>query len=165
MARGRKKLELNKDELQKVITELENNNVFANYGELLVAVEATDWAKNMSPRPLKAPVVYQRIKELNIACHTKPGKRGNVNLRKSTTDGQPVVRVTRGEKNKKFSSSFAAMKAEFPDKYHSVIDKAQAGSLKATNKLMCLSCTNFQVLEVKNCTCISCPLYPVRFTK
>ena len=164
--RGRKKLELNKAELQQVITKLEQSQIFANLSELFLAVENTEWAKTMDPRPLKAPVVYQRCKELGIVCKTVPGKRGNPNLGKTKVDVNGVtvapIKRSRAEKLTSFTKSFAQMRDEFPKEYHSLIVRAQAGSLKSSVRLKCIECSGFVKGEVSKCNVSACALYPFR---
>ena len=46
MARGLKKIEVNSDQFQMMVTELEEKNFFSSRSELWKAVEATDWAKS-----------------------------------------------------------------------------------------------------------------------
>ena len=160
--RGRKKLELNKNELQKIITQLEAKQTFANLSELFGAVENTEWAKTMEPRPLKAPVVYQRVKELGIICKTLPGKRGNPNLGKPNVNGEVVVKRSRAEKLIGFNKSFAQMREEMPKEYHSLIVRAQAGSLKSAVRLKCIECSGYVKGEVNKCNVVACALYPFR---
>ena len=160
--RGRKKLELNKGELQQIITKLEQAQTFANLSELFLAVENTEWAKSMEPRPLKAPVVYQRVKELGIVCQTVPGKRGNPNLGKLNASGEVVVKRSRAEKLTGFTKSFAQMRDEVPKEYIPLINRAQAGSIKSAIRLKCSECCGFVKSEVRKCHISACALYPFR---
>lgn len=43
-----------------------------------------------------------------------------------------------------------------------IIAQAEAGSLPATIKLMCLDCSAWERSEVRNCGIVRCPLYPYR---
>jgi hypothetical protein len=42
------------------------------------------------------------------------------------------------------------------------IARARKGNLRSLLALKCLDCTCWQRAEIAGCTCISCPLYPVR---
>lgn len=72
--RGRAKLEVNKEELEKVIRELESERTFAKLGDLWDAVSETDWAKGHA-KPLAPATIYQRVQEYEIECKTKSARR------------------------------------------------------------------------------------------
>lgn len=158
---ARIKINVDKNELQKIIAELESKHKFDNLNALWKAVEATDWAKNYQPKPITASVALLRVKELNIATQTKAGRRGRQGG-VPCVPGVPRVRVPRKQKMKKFLSSFELMRKEIPVKYHGVIERAESGSVKAMIRLKCLDCSCWQPAEIKICPCTSCSLYPVR---
>lgn len=155
------RLEINKDEFQKVVTDLEASQTFENPSMLWKAVEATDWAKSLHPRALTAAVAYVRAKELGITYKTPAGKRGGA-LKGRVGGDTPRLRVPRSKKMEAFASTFARMRQETPKRYLPLVDKAEKGSLKACLKLKCLECANWQAVEVKLCEIISCPLFPTR---
>ena len=150
------KLEINKVDFQKIVDDLESKQSFESPSLLWKAVEDTDWAKVMQPRPLTAAIAYTRAKELGITYKTQPGKRG-VGLH-----GPAVKKVPRAEKMKKFSGSFEKMRVEIPVRWHNLIEKAEGGSKTAAIKLKCLDCSCWQPPEIKHCTSPSCSLYPIR---
>ena len=154
---ARTKLEINKDEFQKVVNDLETSQTFENPSMLWKAVEASDWAKSLQPRPLTAAVAYARSKELGITIKTQPGKRGA-----AVANGVPRVRVPRSKKMKAFKETFERLRKETPKRFLPLVDKAEKGSAKACIKLKCLECSNWQSVEVKCCEIINCPLYPIR---
>jgi hypothetical protein len=43
-----------------------------------------------------------------------------------------------------------------------LISRAEKGSLKAALNLKCLECCSFQRVEIRNCQCPGCALYPHR---
>lgn len=155
---ARTKLEIKKDELQKVVNDLENAQTFVNPSALWQAVEASDWAKNLKPRPLTAAVAYVRAKELGVVIKTPPGKRGAGGL----ASGAPRVRIPRSKKMKAFKETFERLRKETPKRYLPLVDKAEKGSAKACIKLKCLECSNWQSVEVKCCEIKNCPLFPIR---
>jgi hypothetical protein len=154
---ARTKLEINKDDFQKVVTDLESKQTFENPSALWKAVEATDWAKGLQPRPLTAAVAYARAKELGIVIKTQPGKRGAGGL-----TGAPRVRVPRSKKMKAFAETFQRLRKETPKRFLPLVDKAEKGSAKACIKLKCLECSAWQPTEVRHCVITNCPLYPIR---
>lgn len=162
---ARTKLELNKAEFQKIVTDLELQQVFPNPSHLWKAVEATDWAKGQKPRPLTAAVCYQRAKELGIVVSTVSGKRvGGVMSpeQKEAMAAGRKGRRPRAEKMKLFSESFAEMRKGTPSRFLPLVDQAEKGSLRAAIKLQCLGCTCFTPSEIKNCGITGCPLFPHR---
>jgi hypothetical protein len=76
MSRGRQKLVIDKEKLQSVINELESKQSFTKIGDLFKAVANTDWAKNLSPRPLTDQVARLRFKEFDLECKTKKARKG-----------------------------------------------------------------------------------------
>jgi hypothetical protein len=161
---GRIKLVIDKVELVRVISELENAHTYPNMGELLKAIEDTPWAKGLQPRPLTAQVAYLRIKELGIVCKTPKGKRGGTisEERIAKMQANRGVRVVRSEKLKKYIPSFEAMKQTFPANCMPIIERAQKGSIKAAITLKCLECSSYQRAEIRKCVISDCALFPVR---
>lgn len=88
--KGRQKLEINKDEFQQVVNDLEDNQTFDKLGDLWKAVEETDWAKGLEPRPLTAQVAYQRANELGIVTQTK-SKRKRKTAEEKSEEATTVV--------------------------------------------------------------------------
>lgn len=150
---ARTKLEIDKVEFQKIVTDLEASQIFNNTSALWKAVEASEWAKGLKPRALTAAVAYVRAKELGIVIKTQPGKRG------LPSSG---ARVPRSKKMQEFAASFADMRTTTPKVYLPLIDRAEKGSLRACIKLKCLECSSWQPSEVRHCSIIGCSLYPVR---
>lgn len=155
---ARTKLEINKDEFQKVVTDLEASQTFANPSWLWKAVEESEWAKNLKPRALTAAVAYVRAKELGVVYKTEAGKRGGGPV----GNGAPRVRIPRAKKMKAFAETFERLRKETPKRYLPLVDKAEKGSAKACIKLKCLECSNWQSVEVKCCEIKNCPLFPIR---
>jgi hypothetical protein len=151
------KLEINKAEFQKVVDDLESKQTFENLSALWKAIEVTDWAKGLQPRPLMASAAYVRAKELGIVIKTQPGKRGVGGL-----GGPRGVRVPRSKKMKAFASTFAKLRKMTPKRFLPLVQKAEKGSAKACIKLKCLECSAYQPSEVKLCVINHCPLFPIR---
>jgi hypothetical protein len=49
-----------------------------------------------------------------------------------------------------------------PVRHHRLVDRVEAGSLRAALDLKCLDCSDYQIAEVRHCTVTACPLHSVR---
>lgn len=162
---ARQKLEINKAAFQQVVTQLEAEKEFGNPSELWAAVESTEWAKNLQPRPLTRQVAYIRAKELGIIYKTQPGKRGP---RVMTEEQLARMREGRGQRRSRsekmgaFAESFEQMRKSFPAQFLPLIERAAKGSLRAALTLKCLECSAYQRNEVRQCEVFDCPLFPHR---
>jgi hypothetical protein len=155
---ARTKLEISKVDFQNVVNELESKQEFSNPSLLWKAVEQSEWAQKLQPRPLTASVAYMRAKELGINYKAKPGKRGSALI-----GGAPRgPRVPGKKKMKLFAESFALMRKTTPERFLPLVDKAEKGSKKACVKLKCLECSGWQSSEVRKCVITHCPLFPIR---
>lgn len=154
--RGRKPIEINREEFQGVVSTLEQERVFATRTELWAAVEDSAWAKGRIPRPLTAQVALLKAEELGIEVKTEKGKRGKVK-------GCGPVSVG-GRKKKVFSPDNirSGIPVEMRASLEKAVQRAANGSLKARIKLMCLDCTNWQKKEIAVCENIACPLHDIR---
>lgn len=136
-----KKLEIDRDELQKVVTDLESRQTFPHPSALWKAVEETDWAKAYQPRPVTSSVAYERAKELGIQYKTRPAKKGLGNLTEEQRAAMQAARKNRkprSEKMKAFASTFAEMRKQVPERFLPLVVQAEKGSLRAAMKLTCL---------------------------
>ncbi len=154
MARGRTKLVIDGRDLQAVVDELESKNTFSTRAELWAAIEASEWAKSLEPRPLTAQVAMMRAKELNVTIKTAKGKKGR----------EKGEAVPRGERKRKRIplEMVQPLKDIFPESVHQRIDSAAQGSLKAAVALKCLDCCGYQKKEVALCCTTMCTLWAFR---
>ncbi len=161
-----KKLEVDRDELQRIVSELENQQTFPNPSALWKAVEETNWAKTYQPRPFTASVAYDRAKELGIQYRTTPAKRGiGIILSEEQRAAMLAARKNRkprAEKMKTFATTFAELRKHSPTRYLPLVDQAEKGSLRAAIKLNCLECSNYHMVEVKLCPVVACAMFPHR---
>jgi hypothetical protein len=162
MARGKKKLFIDKAVFQRVVDQLESTNTFPNPSYLWKAIENTEWAKGQTPRPLTAAVAYLRAKELDIVTKTKPGKRGGTMTEARIAKLHSGGRRPRSIKMTVFTDTFKEMRATYPSTLLPLIERAEKGSLKAALNLKCLECSGFVRAEIRNCACPGCSLYPHR---
>lgn len=167
---GRASLVVKETELKSAIATVESNGPFANFGALCEAVANTDWAKQVRNtkhqiRGLQPQMVGIKIKEYNVECLTKPGKKGR-------QAGQAITKTSRSDKVKKLKiEKFAEKllgevtstdKNPVPDKYMRLAQQALEGSPVAAIKLQCGACMGYTGDE-KACDGAlggtPCPLY------
>lgn len=162
MSKGKKAIQVDKIELQKVIDDLETTNVFKNRSELWLAVQETDFAKSCYPRPLSNQVAMMLAQKFGIEPKTVKGKKG-----RSPGEGVPAEMRAAPRKSRQLEpTTIQALEDIIPsDKkqsYQNLLNKASKGSLKSLIQLKCLDCSNYQKQEVKMCPVNNCPLHPVR---
>ena len=154
--RGRKPNPISPFELQVAIQTLEfqqPENKFANRSALWAALQASDWAKNQ-PTPMSAQTAMVMAKKYDAIINTPLGKRGR------QKGCAPVMGG--GRKRKDIPEVAAsAMRKLFPLKMKAV-DRAIKGSFKAAIKLKCLDCTCNDIVEVRECPMVDCPLWAFR---
>lgn len=156
---GRVKLEVAKEKLISVITEIEANGSFINRSALADAIANTEWAKNYNPRPITTSVILSRIDEYNIELKTPKGKRGRQSGVSLTDDQKKKMMEGRNQKNK---MSLNELRKATPEKRKGLVNKIENGSRSAAMKLMCLFCTDHNTQEIKHCTISKCPLFSFR---
>ena len=125
------------------------------------------WASN---RPLFTyPLLkVKSINKLMTHKNTPPSNRHNFDL----TEEQRLAGIEKSrqarEKKKKWLES-CTKTWEFLENRHPnhlpKINQLKNGSLSAAVKLACLDCSLGKIEEVRNCTAVACPLWPVRFWK
>lgn len=161
-------INIRETELRSLINTLESSKTFKNHSELFKAVCDSDWAKSLKNSAgnavtLQPATVYQRVKEFGITLKTEAGKKGRVAGSSFT-----VVRTTRASKfstNELVQNSIKSIRKNTPHGYKKLVDKIEAGSLKAAVRLKCLDCVNYTVGEIGVEACSSCPLAPFVFVK
>lgn len=167
--RGRKPTSASPFELQAAINLLESLKTFTTRSQLWKEIEESEWAKNQIPRPLSAQTAMAMAKKNNLTIVTPIGHRGKVK-------GCSAVPNT-GTRNRGIPENAAiALKKAFPlgmvtgygenDRplkiLAKVVNKTIGGSMRNAVKLKCLDCTNIQPIEIKNCSCMECPLWAFR---
>jgi hypothetical protein len=58
--------------------------------------------------------------------------------------------------------SLPLLRRVVPVRHHRLVDRVEAGSVRAAIDLKCLDCSDYQIAEVRHCTVTACPLYGVR---
>jgi hypothetical protein len=149
MVRGRKPIQINRQDLQDTITQVESEHTPKNRTELWILVENSNWAKRHN---YKTAVLKKNADLYNIKILTPKGLRGNTeNLRKSPTNRKRKLIVI-----------------ENPEYYHNkydkslgttCIDKFLSGSFKAAIKLNCYECSGYSKIAVSNCPITTCPMW------
>jgi hypothetical protein len=72
------------------------------------------------------------------------------------------ARPTRAEQMAAFPTTFEKLRAQSPRMALPIIAQAEAGSMPAAVKLLCLDCSGWQRREVRDCAIVGCPMYPHR---
>jgi len=157
---------VDKKKLEKAITEVEMYKTFNNRTELYNDV--ADHFNNKFPtnKHVTGAVIYLRVREFNLdnVIKTPKGKRGaksGERLAIARANGQ-IVKRSRKDKIDKIDVNWEQMYNEFPDRFHSHIDRMKNGSLKSAVILKCIDCCNYQSAEVARCAVKTCPLYAFR---
>jgi hypothetical protein len=158
MARGRKPIEVTPDQLQIAIGLVETGeNPPATRSQLWQAIEDSEWAKGLSPRPLTAQVAMLLAKRHNLVIETPVGKRG---ISKGQRIGGNAAR-TRKRKGMPEDRRISLLTI-VPPTLHNVVERAAAGNLRSAVKLKCLECSGFSKKEVSLCTVKDCHLWSFR---
>lgn len=148
---GRTKVEIGQKQLAEAIRTAESQQTFSNRSKLANAVAN---ALGVSPS-----VVILRIKEFAITPITPVGKRGR--QKGAKLSGAHKQAMQEGRRGKKVGN-IAILRKNFPLSRQNLLDRVEKGSLSAAVKANCLECTQFQVVEIKNCTCLNCPMHSFR---
>lgn len=166
--RGRPKLTLDKAEFQTVVTQVETTHKPTTHSQLWKLIEATEWAKGQSTRPLTAQVAMMRAAELGIIVTTPKGKKGDFGgKRNPAKPGEVRARKRKGMTTENLDAYIAkipprALEGASGDKLYTILEKAEKGNIKAIIKAHCLACSNFQPSEIRRCQVESCALYSIR---
>ncbi len=149
---GRAAILIDKTELEKEISQAESTKTFRNHTELFKHICETPWGTSRKDtlgrvRVLSPATIYQRVKEFGITVQTKQGERG-AHLAGAVKTG-----------TRKFKGDKAELLKDVPAEYKTLAERVARGSLKAAVKLKCLDCCCYQMAEVRQCTCTSCPLW------
>lgn len=65
---------------------------------------------------------------------------------------------------KSCTKTYTILESRYPS-HANKIKQLESGSLKAAIKLKCIDCTLGSMDDIKNCSVVSCPLWPVRHWK
>jgi hypothetical protein len=141
-------IQINREDFQNVISSLELNGGFTSRSALWSAIEGSEWAKKLTPRPLTAQVAMLKAKEFNLDIKTPLGRKG-------ATKG--AVRPQRKRISLEMIDDI-----EIPEKYKGLKERMKKGSIKAHLKAHCLSCSNWIAKEVRLCQIKKCALFPIR---
>jgi hypothetical protein len=162
-----------REEMQLAVEALETARSFPNRKALWLSLAQTPWARarGLTPEALK-----RRASRLGIQVRTpraghrfglpSPLQGGNqdglgATSGPSETSGAEIARGASEGQGKK-RTPLPVLRAEAPPRFRHLVDRAEAGSLRAAVTLKCLDCSHWQTDEVRHCTVTDCPLFPVR---
>jgi hypothetical protein len=163
-------MSMNREELQRAVSELEAAQSFPHRRALWQALAETSWAR---ARRLTPDALRSRAARLGIRIATPPAAhrldatpQGVVGEAARRADGPPgdssgpPVRASSGRHRKKRPSvPLHALRAEVPAKFRHLVGRVEAGSLPAAVHLKCLECSAWQPAEIRLCAVTGCPLY------
>jgi hypothetical protein len=161
---------VNREELQRAVSELEAAQSFPHRRALWRALAETPWAQaqRLTPDALRS-----RAARLGIRVATPPaahrldatpqGVAGKTAERAGgppgDRSGPPARRSSGGHRKDRPSVPLPALRAEVPAKFRHLVGRAEAGSLAAAVHLKCLECSAWQPAEVRLCAVTGCPLH------
>lgn len=157
------KLVINPTELLATIQELESRQTFPHRKALSEAVANSPWGLQNKVTP---GVCILRIAEFHLGdkIATKSGKRGDSSSQTLSDERKQKLIAGRGKKqiDQKW---IRELRRVTPERYLPIVDRIESGSTVAVLKLQCLSCTNYNIPEIRYCQIPSCPLYGKRAYK
>lgn len=154
--------------LENIIANVESNGPLINRNALYKKVSESYNAGIASRglKPIKAGVVFLRIRDWGLQVKTPIGKRGR--QAGSSFPGSAANRKSRSDKfksdpvvQKSFKSIRQYIGNEAP-RLLPIVDRIEDGSMKAAVKLKCLECCNWQPNEVAKCSVNDCALFAFR---
>lgn len=162
---GRCALIVKADELEKVISNLESSNSYANIGELCEAVANSDWGKSVrnqkhQVRGISSGFVQAKIREFGIKLKTQAGKKDK------TRSKVPRSEKLSGLKGMDYFGQklMDNVKLSKEPKLEKLAEKALQGNIRACVKLNCMQCQGMTD-AYKACNGgtggVPCALYPL----
>ncbi len=157
---GRKAIEINPAEMQAEINKIEAIQTFSSWGEVFEALCRTEWARNLSPKPLTAPTAYLKMKQFNLTLSTEKGKKGKKDVEAKVVKPaiKPIV--------KDFKSAYSGTYIDkVPVRFKKLGERAlrvRSRVPKSTVKAICMECCSWVKTEVLNCTATGCYWHDVR---
>lgn len=158
--RGKPSVNVNRALLENTIQALEAAQTFENRSKLFDAVAAA--YNKASAVQVTPPLIYLRVKAWDIQLKTPKGKPGRVGGNPTIGTAPRVSREVKFSKNESIQESFTELKKVTKPKYHKLVKRAAAGSLKAAIKLKCLDCSCGDTKDIKCCPVVSCSLWAFR---
>jgi hypothetical protein len=153
MARGRKAIPVNAQELQSTVSNLESQTMFPNRSALWAAVAASDWAKSIG---LSSQVAMLKAQAFGTVINTAKGKRGR-------EKGQGPANTSKPKGRRRIPLDVVPLlKKVYHPSLHGKVDRAAAGSLKAAIALKCIDCCGGIKSEVRECQIQECVLWAFR---
>jgi len=150
---ARTKIQIDKSQLAKIITDLENQRTFRTRQQLTEAVV------EQLPMSVSPAWVTLRIKEFNIEPKTPKGKRGRAAGTKLSSGQKAAMQAGRKTRS---VTNVVELQEYFPESRQGLVNKIAKGSLAACVKAKCLECCNFDTKEIKHCEIKTCPLWSFR---
>jgi hypothetical protein len=159
-------------QLQTQVDALEATQTFPSQEALWRALAQTPWAKErgMTTRGLetKARRLEVVVKTPKGIGHRFGGGAAEPGPQPDQPDGEARGSSSESEKCgavRKLAPQrlpLPSLRRVVPVRHHRLVDRVEAGSLRAAIDLKCLDCSDYQIAEVRHCTVTACPLHGVR---
>ena len=158
--------------MQAQVDTLEATQTFPSREALWRALAQTPWAKE---RGLTAKGLETKARRLGVVVRTPKaighrfvGGAAEPGPQPDQPDGEARGSSSESEKCgavRKLAPqrlSLPLLRRVVPVRHHRLVDRVEAGSLRAAIDLKCLDCSDYQIAEVRHCTVTACPLHSVR---
>lgn len=155
MARGRKPIDIDPQELQSAIFDVESRLKPTNRTQLWKMVSETEWAEKHVP-PILAQTAMIKAEKFELVMSTPKGNRGR-------TKGSGPVKGAGTRKERKYKdSAIPEIKEQFGQLGKKAVDAVLAGKVRAAVKCFCWDCMGGSKKQVSLCESYTCPLWPHR---
>lgn len=149
--RGRKAIEVNRDELQNVVNQIESaDNPPKNRTQLWERVSATDWAMAIKLSP---QVAMNKANLYEIDIKTPKGARGRIK------GAGPVKNAGKRKIRSYTPAGEKEIRTEFESLGSKTVKSILSGKIRAAVKAFCYQCMGESKKEVRLCTAYGCPLW------
>lgn len=165
---------VNREKLVASIRTVEKNGPMNTRSELYEKV-AKEYNSNVASSNLEitSSVVMLRINEFKLTVLTPVGQRGRKAGVKMTDEQKaalaagrknrvPGGRKAKFQKNPEIKQALIDLQKSVPETFLPLVERIVNGSVTSAVRLMCLQCSNFQRVEVKECQMTNCALYAFR---
>jgi hypothetical protein len=164
MAKGRKPIQVDKQQIQALIYKVEATQTFPTRQHLW-EILAIELAKELGKEKISTTFVYNKCMEFNCEIKTDKGKRGG----EGGDFGRSKGIKPQGSRKRKGMSPEASAKIydNLPqwanqDRALKLLERAESGSSKAMVALKCLDCVLWSPKEIRMCQSFDCSLYSIR---
>lgn len=165
---------VNREKLVASIRTVEKNGPMNTRSELYEKT-AKEYNSNIASSNLEITpsIVMLRINEFKLTVLTPVGQRGRKAGSKMTDKHKaalaagrknrvPGGRKAKFQKNPEIKQALQDLEKSVPETFLPLVERIVNGSVTSAVRLMCLQCSNYQRVEIKECQMTNCALYAFR---